>query len=173
MWIKRVSVALLLMLNVNIALAELNVGDEAPQFCLVDQHAEKQCLQSFKGKWVILYFYPKDDTPGCTKEACSFRDHFNTILSEDAVILGVSVDDADSHKEFSKKYSLNFPLLVDEGGMVSKKYEALWKVGPLKYARRHSFIIDPKGRLAKIYRKVDAATHVKEVIEDLKHLKNK
>ena len=151
--------------------AELAIKQVAPDFCLLDQHAKEQCLSAYKGQWVVLYFYPKDDTPGCTKEACSFRDHLNTLLTKDAVILGVSVDDAQSHSEFSKKYKLNFPLLADTQAEVSKSYGALWKIGPLKYAKRHSFIINPQGNIAKIYRDVDPGDHVKEVINDLDKLK--
>jgi len=115
----------------------------------------------------VLYFYPKDDTPGCTTEACQFRDDYFELKKLGAEILGVSIDNQDSHEAFAKKYSLPFPLLADTEGKVSKQYGALFGFGPMKFARRHTFIIDPQGRLAKIYRDVKPKTHSREIINDL------
>ena len=149
---------------------EMTVGTVAPDFSLVDQNGTTRTLAGFRNHWVVLYFYPKDDTPGCTKEACHFRDDYLALKKLGAEILGVSLDSAESHDKFAKKFSLPFPLLADTEGSVAKEYGALWKLGPIRYARRQTFIIDPQGRIAKIYRKVDAATHSQEVIKDLKVL---
>ena len=151
--------------------SELKEGQSAPDFELLDQSETKYSLQQYRGKWVVLYFYPKDDTPGCTKEACAFRDDIAILQSLDAQVLGVSVDDSASHAKFAEKYSLQFPLLADEGGAVAKKYACLTKIGPLKLAKRHTFIIDPAGKLAKIYRRVSPSSHSNEVITELKALK--
>jgi len=148
--------------------AELAVGSEAPAFRLIDQAGKDHRLGDYRGRWVVLYFYPKDDTPGCTTEACNFRDAITAITALNTQVLGVSVDDRASHARFAEKYNLPFPLLADTGGQTSRAYGALWSLGPLKFARRHSFIIDPEGIIVKIYRSVDAAHHSSEVQRDLK-----
>ncbi len=149
---------------------EMTVGSPAPDFSLVDQNGEARTLANYRQRWVVLYFYPKDDTPGCTTEACKFRDDYAAVQRLDADILGVSIDSRESHAAFSKKYNLPFPLLADPDGAVAKRYGALWGVWPLKFARRHTFLIDPQGRIARIYREVDPKTHSREVIADLKAL---
>ncbi len=146
------------------------LGNPAPDFSLVDQNGEARTLANYRQRWVVLYFYPKDDTPGCTTEACKFRDNYAAVQRLGADILGVSIDNRDSHAAFSKKYSLPFPLLADADGAVAKQYGALWGVWPLKFARRHTFLIDPQGRIARVYREVDPKTHSLEVIADLKAL---
>jgi len=151
---------------------ELNVGDTAPGFKLNDQASTAHSLVDYSGEWLVLYFYPKDDTPGCTKEACEFRDDIAVLQGLNVRVLGVSLDDADSHAEFAKKYSLQFPLLADIDGDVANSYGSLTKIGPLKFAKRHTFIIDPKGRLAKIYRSVKPVSHSDEIIADIKLLQN-
>ncbi|GAB6070632.1 thioredoxin-dependent thiol peroxidase [Thiomicrorhabdus hydrogeniphila] len=151
---------------------DLKVGDMAPGFTLIDQHGNNVSLSAQKGKWVVLYFYPKDDTPGCTTEACSFRDNINRLITQQAVILGVSVDSKDSHIEFSKKHNLPFSLLADEDGKVAKKYDAILDLKLIKFAKRNSFIIDKQGKIAKIYRDVDPSEHVRDVIADLTKLQN-
>lgn len=151
--------------------SELEAGMLAPDFELFDQSETKHSLQQYHGKWVVLYFYPKDDTPGCTKEACAFRDDIAILQNLNAQVFGVSVDDSASHAEFAKKYSLQFPLLADSGGKVAKQYGSLTKIGPLKLAKRHTFIIDPSGNIAKIYRSVSPSSHSDEVIAELKALK--
>ncbi len=148
----------------------LKIGDLAPGFQLSDQHGEMISLSQYQGQWVVLYFYPKDDTPGCTKEACSFRDNINHLINQQAVILGVSVDSVESHQDFATKFELPFSLLADEKGTVSKSYGALLNLGFMTFAKRHSFIIDPSGKIAKIYRDVDPEKHVQRVLEDLKSL---
>ncbi len=163
----------LVTLGLSSALAEekeMTVGSPAPDFSLVDQNGETRALATYRQRWVVLYFYPKDDTPGCTTEACAFRDDYAAVQRLGAEILGVSIDNRDSHAAFSKKYSLPFPLLVDTDGAVAKQYGALWSLWPLRFARRHTFLVDPQGRIAKAYRKVDPKTHSREVIADLKAL---
>jgi len=151
---------------------DLKVGDMAPDFTLVDQHGNDVSLGAQKGKWVVLYFYPKDDTPGCTTEACSFRDNINKLITQKAVVLGVSVDSKDSHKAFSEKHELPFSLLADVDGNVAQKYDAILDLKIIKFAKRNSFIIDKQGKIAKVYRDVDPSEHVRNVIADLTKLQN-
>jgi thioredoxin-dependent peroxiredoxin len=152
--------------------AEVTLDSPAPYFELPDQDSKLHKLSDFTGKWLVLYFYPKDDTPGCTKEACRFRDDIFHIRESKAEIVGVSTDDVDSHAEFAKKYSLPFPLLSDKNATVAQSYGAAWKLGPLSLAKRHSFIISPEGKIAKIYRKVDPENHSDHIIADLKTLQS-
>ena len=152
--------------------ADLKVGDPAPTFELMDQFDKTISLNSEKGKWVVLYFYPKDQTPGCTTEACSFRDNINKLIAQKAVVLGVSLDDRDSHVAFAKKHDLPFSLLADTDGQIAAQYGSLLDFKLFKMAKRHSFIIDPNGNIAKIYRSVDPDNHVREVMADLKTLQN-
>ncbi len=145
-------------------------GDAAPFFELRDQNGEAHRLRDYAGRWLVLYFYPKDDTPGCTAEACEFRDDVHQFRKMDVALLGVSLDDTDSHREFAEKYHLPFPLLSDRGGEVAAAYGSLFSLGPLKFAKRHSFIIDPKGVLARVYRDVSPKSHSDRIIADLKAL---
>lgn len=147
---------------------ELKIEDDAPDFSLIDQYKKTHQLSDFKDKWVVLYFYPKDDTPGCTTEACNFRDDIMEIQALGAEVLGVSIDNAESHAKFAEKHGLPFLLLSDPKGSVAKSYGSLMSLGPLKLAKRHSFIINPQGKLAKIYRKVNPSSHSEEIINDLK-----
>jgi len=146
---------------------ELQIGDKAPDFSLPDQNGQMVSLKSLKGKRVVLYFYPKDDTPGCTKEACGFRDSLSAIEKANTVVLGVSMDDAESHQKFIKKYSLPFTLLCDEDGRVSKAYGVYKKknmYGKTYWGiERSTFIIDETGNLKAIFRKVKVDGHVGEV----------
>ena len=152
--------------------AELEVGMDAPPFALPDQTGKLQNLSDYREKWVVVYFYPKDDTPGCTAEACRFRDDIVELNNLGAQVIGVSIDNTASHAEFAKKYGLPFPLLADTDGAVATKYGSLWKLGPVRFAKRHTFIIAPDGRIAKIYRSVNPKQHSQEVIADLKHLQS-
>lgn len=152
--------------------AEIKEGETAPDFELVDQYNKPHKLSDYKGKWVVLYFYPRDDTPGCTTEACNFRDDIFEIRKLNAEVIGVSVDNTESHTKFSEKHGLPFPLLSDGDAQVAKSYDALWSLGPIKVAKRHSFIIDPAGQLAKIYRDVKPEDHSDEIINDLTTLQN-
>ena len=144
-------------------------GMDAPAFKLIDQYNTERELKDYKNKWLVIYFYPKDDTPGCTTEACSFRDNIEIINKLNTSILGVSVDSNESHKEFSKKYSLPFPILSDINGEVAKKYDSFGSFVGFKYASRHTFIINPSGKIHKIYKKVDPKNHVEEIITELKN----
>ena len=150
---------------------ELSEGISAPKFELPDQTGKVHRLDSYRGRWIVLYFYPKDDTPGCTKEACHFRDDIPQLQALEAQVLGVSVDSVHSHAQFATKYNLPFPLLEDAGGIVAKQYGALWSLGPIKYAKRHTFIIDPTGTIARIYRDVKPEAHSQQVIEDIDALR--
>jgi peroxiredoxin Q/BCP len=138
---------------------DLQVGFDAPDFALTSDSGETIKLSDLKGKKVILYFYPKDDTPGCTKEACSFRDNLGVLQSKNVVVLGVSADSVESHKKFKQKYNLNFPLLSDEKLEVIKKYGVKKTIG----IERSTFIIDEKGKIIKIYRNVKVDGHVEEI----------
>lgn len=145
-------------------------GAPAPAFSLPDQAGATRTLESFRGKWLVLYFYPKNDTPGCTTEACNFRDGQAFISALGAQVVGVSIDNTDSHKVFAEKYKLPFPLLADSDGAVAQRYGALSNWGVVKFAKRQTFLIDPQGVLRKVYLKVDADKHAEEVLADLKAL---
>lgn len=146
-------------------------GSPAPSFHLPDAKKEQHRLTDYAGQWLVLYFYPKDDTPGCTKEACSFRDDLFQLEKLGAKVLGISVDDSDSHAKFAEKYNLPFPLLSDTDGKVADSYGALTNLGIIKIAKRYTFLIDPKGNIAKAYLSVDTSRHSQEIIDDLKQLK--
>lgn len=148
----------------------LKPGQPAPDFKLTDQHGQTHTLADFQGKWLALYFYPKDDTPGCTKQACSFRDGLQELTDLGADVLGVSVDDTNSHVAFAKKYHLQFPLLADTTTETTARYYSLINLGVIKFARRNTFLIDPQGKIARIYLSASAARNSTEVIEDLKYL---
>jgi peroxiredoxin Q/BCP len=148
----------------------LNAGEMAPEFSLVDQHGDTRALADYRGEWVVLYFYPKNDTPGCTTEACAFRDDYFMLRERGARVLGVSLDSAESHAAFAEKYGLPFPLLADTEGEVARAYGSLWGIWPLRFAKRHTFIVDPDGRIARIYREVKPKTHSAQVLTDLKAL---
>lgn len=152
--------------------AELSVGAKAPELSLQDENEKTVSLKNFKGKSVVLYFYPKDDTPGCTKEACNFRDSIARIQKTGAVILGVSLDGPDSHRKFIAKYNLPFSLLCDENAAVSKAY-GVYKEKNMygkKYwgIERSTFVIDEAGAMKAIFRKVKVDGHVDEVLDALK-----
>jgi peroxiredoxin Q/BCP len=147
------------------------VGSPAPAFKLQDQSGKWHSLSDYQGKWVVLYFYPKDNTPGCTTQACEFRDNIFAYRELGAAILGVSVDDVASHKSFSEQHSLPFPILADSDKSVTTAYGTLKEyVGIAKMARRDTFIIDPQGRVAKHYHDVKPAGHSEIVLADLKQL---
>ena len=148
----------------------LAIGQEAPPFALKDQSGKIHQLSDYASKWLVVYFYPKDDTPGCTKEACHFRDDIVQLHALDVQVIGISLDSTESHKRFAAKFSLPFPLLADDGGAIAKAYNAYWSFLFIHVARRHTFIIDPTGHIAKIYRKVDPDTHSADVIADIKSL---
>ena len=146
------------------------VGQAAPDFSLSDQDGKTHALKDYRGKWLVLYFYPKDDTPGCTQEACAFRDDLHELAEMGAQVVGVSVDDSSSHAEFAKKYHLPFPLLADNRGQTAENYGALIDLRILKLARRYTFLVDPQGNIAKVYLSVETSRHSKEIIADMKKL---
>jgi thioredoxin-dependent peroxiredoxin len=149
----------------------LSIGDAAPEFSLMDTEGNLVTLSALRGQRVVLYFYPRDNTPGCTKEACAFRDHYPEFQSQNVVILGVSTDDAKSHAKFVKKFQLPFPLLCDLDAKVATAYESY---GNKKFMGkeymgifRNTFVIDADGKIEKIYRKVKAEIHPAQVLADL------
>lgn len=149
----------------------VKVGALSPDFTLMDQRGREHTLSDYRGQWVALYFYPKDDTSGCTKEACVIRDDFAQFAKLRARVFGVSVDSVKSHALFAKKYNLPFSLLADEKKEVVKKY-GVWqekKIMGREYMGtvRTSFLIDPRGKIAKIYKKVEPAIHAAELLRDL------
>jgi peroxiredoxin Q/BCP len=141
----------------------LSVGTPAPDFTAVDTNGNTVSLADFRGKTVILYFYPKDDTPGCTKEACSFRDHYPDYQAKNIVVLGVSTDDQSSHQAFTEKYNLPFPLLVDTDRSIIQAYD----VDGGGYAKRVTFVIDENGTISHAYDEVKTATHATDVLAAL------
>jgi peroxiredoxin Q/BCP len=147
----------------------LTPGDKAPDFSAHNQDGKTVKLSDFAGKPLLLYFYPKDETPGCTTEACSFRDGFSKFKKFGAVVLGVSRQDEKSHRQFRKKYHLPFDLLVDTDGAVSKAY-GVGLMAVIGLDRRQSVLIGPDGKVVKFYGDVDPSTHVDEVLEDISKL---
>ncbi|MDP1722803.1 MAG: thioredoxin-dependent thiol peroxidase [Candidatus Gottesmanbacteria bacterium] len=150
--------------------------NQADDFTLPDQEGTLRSLSQYHGKWVVLFFYPKDDTPGCTKEACNFRDSFGELQSFGAIILGISKDSVVSHKKFAEKYHLNFPVLSDESKLVINTYHA-W--GKKKFMGREfegtirmTYLINPEGQIQKVYDKVNPLIHAGEILDDLKTLTN-
>lgn len=142
-------------------------GSNAPDFTLTSQEGTPVSLRDYRGQWVVLYFYPKDQTPGCTREAHNFQVDQPKYAARDAVVLGVSVDSVDSHKKFCAKEGLNFKLLADANHKVTDSYGSLTNLGLVKFAARHTFLIDPTGKIAKAYTSVDPAKHSEEVLAEL------
>jgi peroxiredoxin Q/BCP len=147
-------------------------GSIAPDFYLQDQNGQMHRLSDYAGRWLVLYFYPRDDTPGCTQEACHFRDDIGVLGNLNAAVMGVSVDDTQSHADFSRKFQLPFPLLSDPEGRTAAAYDSLLNLGLMRFARRHTFIIAPDGRIAARFDEVDPAAHVQEVARTLKALQH-
>jgi thioredoxin-dependent peroxiredoxin len=152
----------------------ITIGTKAPAFSLPDQDGKTRRLSDYLGKWVLIYFYPKDDTPGCTTEACALRDNLPKFKSIKAEVLGVSTDTVASHRKFADKYGLPFTLLADPNKTVVQKY-GVW--GEKKFmgrtymgTKRTSFLIDPQGKIAKVYENVKPPVHAEQVLEDLKQL---
>jgi peroxiredoxin Q/BCP len=155
---------------VAVASEPMAVGDAVPEFELSDQSGQLHSLEDYRDQWVVLYFYPKDQTPGCTTEACEFRDNIFEFKRLNAQVLGVSLDDVESHKKFADKYDLPFPLLADIEGKVSEAYGVKTRMFGMKMAKRQTFVISPDGTLAKHYEKVDVDEHSKQVIADLQEM---
>ena len=164
------SIIAFLLIASSSSIAGLKVGEKAPNFSLHDQNNITHTLSDYEGQWVVLYFYPKDDTPGCTTQACDFRDAVKRIIVSKAVVFGLSLDSVASHKLFAEKYNLPFSLLADEAGQVSELYDSLNNLLVYKSAKRNTFIVDPKGNIVKIYLSVDPKTHSNMVLNDLDRL---
>lgn len=164
------AIGMLAFRSVSMAAEVPKAGQPAPDFALPDQQGKPHKLADYAGQWLVLYFYPKDDTPGCTKEACAFRDDLFQLEKLGAKVVGVSVDDSDSHAKFAAKYNLPFPLLADKDAAVAARYGALNNLLVIKIARRYTFLIDPQGKIAKTYLSVDTSRHSQEIIDDLKKL---
>jgi peroxiredoxin Q/BCP len=152
----------------------LQAGKRAPLFVLPDQHGEERSLVASLGQWVVLYFYPKDDTPGCTKEACGFRDGYAEFKRSGVIVWGISADSVKSHLKFSEKFSLPFPLLADEEKKVAERYGVF---GKKKFMGREylgilrtTFLIDPNGVIAKVYENVKPENHAREILADMEWL---
>jgi peroxiredoxin Q/BCP len=152
----------------------LEPGIEAPNFTLSDQNGQSHRLSDYRGQWIILFFYPKDMTPGCTTEACGFRDEFPAFQKINALVFGLSKDSVKKHATFAEKYHLPFNLLSDETGEVCEKY-GVWQEKSL-YGKtymgivRSTFLIDPDGKIAKIYPKVKVKEHAGQILEDMEHM---
>lgn len=153
-----------------IAADQVVVGQPAPEFELPDQDGQLHSLEDYRDRWVVLYFYPKDETPGCTTEACEFRDNIFAYRELNVQILGVSLDDVASHKSFAENHGLPFPLLADPEGTSAEAYGVKTKFAGMTLAKRQTFIIDPDGNVAKHYEKVKPATHSAEILADLETL---
>jgi thioredoxin-dependent peroxiredoxin len=147
-----------------------SAGSAAPDFTLFSQEGTSVSLKDYRGQWVVLYFYPRDQTPGCTREAHNFQVDQPQYKERNAVVLGVSVDSVDSHKKFCAKEGLNFKLLADPNGKVSTAYGSLTNLAVVKFAARNTFLIDPNGKVAKAYTGVDPARHSVEVLAALNQL---
>lgn len=145
----------------------LDINTLAPDFSLPDETGELHSLEEYRGSWVLLYFYPKDDTPGCTKEACSLRDHALEYEQNDLLVIGISKDTGESHQKFISKYKLPFTLLSDESSKVINMYGAKGPIG----TKRISYLIDPEGMIEKIYLKVEPEKHAEQVLKDLESLR--
>ena len=153
---------------------DFNIGDLAPDFTLLDQNGEPHTLSHYRDRWVLVYFYPRDDTPGCTKEACGIRDNFSEFKRLNAKVLGISTDNIESHNKFAVKYNLPFTLLADDEKAVVEQY-GVWgektSFGKTYFGtRRMSFLVNPEGKIAKVYKKVKPAGHAMEVVEDIQAL---
>ncbi|MFA5136519.1 MAG: thioredoxin-dependent thiol peroxidase [Patescibacteria group bacterium] len=147
---------------------------KAPSFSLTDQDNKVHTLHDYKGRWVILYFYPKDNTPGCIREACGFRDKLDELKKKNIAVLGVSRDSVASHRKFADQYRLNFPLLSDESGKTIKAYGA-WGIKQIlgkgfEAVLRKTFLIDPNGKIRKEYNEIQVLNHAEEVLKDIEKL---
>lgn len=143
------------------------VGKAAPAFKLQDQNSKWHSLSQYKGKWIVLYFYPKDNSPGCTQEANQFKALYPQFLKSNAVVLGVSLDDVKSHQKFSEKLGLPFPILADNNHQLANQFRIVRNLGITKIAKRESFLIDPKGTIVYHYNSVNTQSHAAQVLADI------
>lgn len=156
--------------STGIANDQVTTGDQAPEFELSDQNGQLHSLEDYREQWVVLYFYPKDETPGCTTEACEFRDNIFAYRELNSQILGVSLDDVESHKAFAENHGLPFPLLADVDGNTATAYGVKTRMFGMTVAKRQTFIIGPDGTIAKHYEKVKPAEHSEQVLAALREL---
>ncbi len=170
--LKKTTAVLVFSLINFMAIADSMQGQPAPTFSLEDQSGKMHQLSDYQDQWLVVYFYPKNDTTGCTIEAKAFRDNYATIKKLNADVLGVSLDDAESHRAFISKYDLPFNLLVDANKQMSRDYGVDGGMALFSYAKRQTFIINPDGQIAKHFEKVDPNTHAAEVIGALKNLQS-
>lgn len=145
-------------------------GEPAPAFDLPDQDGRNRALEEYRGKWLVLYFYPRDDTSGCTEQAAQFRDALREFDQLNAMVVGVSVDDVKKHAAFRSKYHLPFSLLADAKGVTAARYGSLLDLLVVRFAKRNTFLIDPQGRIAKTYLQVNPSRNAADVIADLRQL---
>lgn len=145
----------------------LSVGDTAPAFTVKDTTGNTVSLADYAGKPVVLYFYPKDDTPGCTKEACSFRDNYQQYLSKGITVFGVSMDDEVSHQAFTDKFNLPFPLLADVDGAITRAYDVEGEMNGVRYSKRVTYVIDGEGKISQVYTSVKTDTHATDILADI------
>jgi peroxiredoxin Q/BCP len=142
----------------------LQVGDTAPNFTVKDTNGNTVTLSDCAGKPVVMYFYPKDDTPGCTKEACSFRDNYEQYLSQGITVFGVSLDDEMSHQAFTTKFNLPFPLLADVDGAIARAYDVLGERNGVNYAQRVTYVIGADGKISQVYTTINTETHATDIL---------
>ncbi|MGI0486793.1 peroxiredoxin [Pantanalinema rosaneae CENA516] len=142
----------------------LSVGDTAPHFTVKDTNGNTVSLSDYAGKTVVLYFYPKDDTPGCTKEACSFRDNYQRYLDKGIPVFGVSLDDEASHQAFTSKFNLPFPLLADIDGDITKAYDVEGEMNGMRYAKRVTYVIGSDGKISQVYTTINTETHATDIL---------
>jgi peroxiredoxin Q/BCP len=171
----KIALVLALLLALTFFALQLRAAQDAPQagamapdFTLPDQQGMPRRLSDYRGKWVVVYFYPKDETPGCTKEACAFRDDWQALSALNAQVIGISLDDTQSHAQFATKHRLPFLLLSDASGDVVERYGAMMNLVVMKLAKRHTYLIAPDGKIAQVYRNVDPGSHSREIIEFLR-----
>ena len=163
------ALALVLWLaNARVARNLPKAGDAAPGFTLPDQNSKPHTLEEFRGRWLVMYFYPRDDTPGCVEQAMQFRNSMREIEGLGAAVCGISVDDSASHAAFARKYNLPFALLADRSGQVAARYGSLLNLGVFRIAKRNTVLVDPGGRVAKVYVGVNAGRNARDVAEDLR-----
>jgi len=159
--------AILMLTSAITVASELEANGPAPNFELQDQNGEWHDLNDFSGQWLVVYFYPRADTPGCTTQGCSFRDNIYAFRGVGAEVVGISTDPVDRQKAFSDKYSLPFPILSDESGETARAYGVLIEQGSLNFARRETFLVSPEGTIVRHYQNVNPDTHTEEVLDDL------
>lgn len=164
------AIGLFSVAGISAASDSLQVGQPAPDFELADQAGQLHSLEDYRGQWVVLYFYPKDETPGCTTEACEFRDNIFAFKKLNSQVLGVSLDDVESHRGFAENHDLPFPLLADTDGIAADSYKVKTRMFGLAVAKRQTFLVDPDGNIAKHYAKVSPDIHAAEVLADLANL---